>query len=116
MAGRADRIELQLPNNILVTDVKTGAITDKEGEAKYEYVLQLAAYEAMIKEIWPDAAIQLFLEAGHVLEVKLDDEIRRDFRERLNALQSILKSKSETIVSAVSVQTKGPHCLGLGQS
>ena len=112
MAGRADRIELQLPNNVLVTDVKTGAITDKEGEAKYEYVLQLAAYEAMIKEIWPDAVIQLFLEAGHVLEVKLNDEIRRDFRERLNTLQSILKSKSETIVSAVSVQTKGPHCLG----
>ncbi len=111
LSGTVDLLELVPPDQIIVTDLKTGSITDEHGQPKYEYLLQLAAYEALAKEIWPSAKIKLFLEANQHLEVVVTDEIRGDLNRRLSALLNLIKDFSQPVVEAALTQTVGDQCL-----
>ena len=111
LSGTVDRLELMPPNQVIVTDLKTGSITDEHGKPKYEYLLQLAAYEALAKENWPSAKIMLFLEANQLLEVVITDEIRSDLNQRLSSLLNLIEDFSEPVVEAALTQTVGGQCL-----
>jgi len=111
LSGTVDRLELIPPNQVIVTDLKTGNITDEHGQPKYEYLLQLAAYEALAKENWPSAEIKLFLEANQLLEVVVTDQIRSDLNERLSSLLNLIEDFTEPDVEAALTQTVGDQCL-----
>lgn len=61
MAGRADEIYRAANGNIRIVDFKTGTIHDSEGNPKRNYVLQLAAYGLVIRELDPSVDITLEL-------------------------------------------------------
>lgn len=111
LSGRADRIELNLPDEVIIADLKTGKITSDDGKVKQEYILQMAAYEALAKEKWPNKLYRLFLESGSRYELELTDENRRDLSERIQSLKKLVGSRSKSVVSAISAQGTGQHCL-----
>lgn len=60
MAGRADEIYWAAFGHIRIVDFKTGAIRDRAGNPKQDYVLQLAAYGLAVREI--DQSVEISLE------------------------------------------------------
>ena len=111
LSGRADQIELKLPDEVVITDLKTGKIFNDEGEVKSEFVLQMAAYEALAKEKWPNSKYRLFLESGSRHELELTDKNRHDLSAKINFLKELIRSTSKSVVEAISAQVIGRHCL-----
>jgi len=111
VSGRVDRIEMRLPNTVVVTDVKTGEVRGSDGAIKPEYVMQMAAYELLVKEMWPNAIIELMLDADNQYEIKLGEDERADCQNRINLLKDSLGERAKKVVEADSVQRSGRHCL-----
>jgi ATP-dependent helicase/nuclease subunit A len=72
ITGRLDRIAV-LPDEVLVADYKTGRAAPPSAEAApVLYVRQMAAYRAVLREIYPGRAVRCFLvytEGPAVLEL-----------------------------------------------
>ena len=111
LSGRIDRIEVDSSGNINVIDVKTGLLVGSDGEYKIEYLIQLAAYELLVKEKWPASNIKLFLEGSESHLIELSPEIRAELLKKLNSFREVAGKLGGTTVDAYSAQQKGPHCL-----
>ena len=111
MSGRIDKVELKFPNIAIITDFKTGAIMDCNSEIKFKYKIQLAAYELLVREVWPDVKVSLFLDNGEQFEVELTSEDRQELAKRLKNLKESISDKLKSVVASESVQTVGAGCL-----
>ncbi|WP_258087094.1 PD-(D/E)XK nuclease family protein [Xenorhabdus bovienii] len=61
MQGRADLIYQDASNLLKIFDFKTGNVTDEQNQPKEAYLLQIAAYGMMVKELVPEMSIGLVL-------------------------------------------------------
>jgi len=111
LSGRVDRLELRLPNTVVITDVKTGEVKDSDGKIFNEYVMQMAAYELLVNEVWPNSKIELVLDASNQYQVALSSKERADCKERVAQLRESLGKRAKTVVAANEVQKAGNHCL-----
>ncbi len=111
LSGRIDRIEVDSSGDMSVIDVKTGLLVGSDGEYKIEYLIQLAAYELLVKEKWPVSNIKLFLEGSESHLIELPPEIRAELLKILNSFREVVGKLGGMTVDAYSAQQKGPHCL-----
>ena len=111
LSGRIDRIEVDSSGDMSVIDVKTGLLVDSDGEYKFEHLLQLAAYELLVKEKWPASNIKLFLEGSESHAIDLSPVIRAELLRKLDFFREAVREIGGTTVDAYSAQQKGPHCL-----
>ena len=111
LSGRIDRIEVNSSGDMSVIDVKTGLLVGSDGEYKIEYLIQLAAYELLVKEKWPVSNIKLFLEGSESHLIELSPEIRAELLKILNSFREVVGKLGGMTVDAYSAQQKGPHCL-----
>lgn len=111
LSGRIDRIEVDSSGDMSVIDVKTGLLVGSDGEYKIEYLIQLAAYELLVKEKWPVSNIKLFLEGSESHLIELSPEIRAELLKILNSFREVVGKLGGMTVDAYSAQQKGPHCL-----
>jgi CRISPR/Cas system-associated exonuclease Cas4 (RecB family) len=111
LSGRVDRMELRLPNTVVITDVKTGEVKDSNGKVLNDYVMQMAAYELLVNEVWPNANIELVLDASNQYQVDLSTAERAACKRRVAQLRESLGKRAKTVVAATEVQKAGKHCL-----
>ncbi len=111
LAGKIDRLQLLDDGSIRITDFKTGEVVDVNGITKYEYQIQLAAYELLCREHWSDNSIELVLDNGAEVVVSIDHEVRVDLLEKLRELQSKVKPINQHVVKTSEYVSQSSSCL-----
>lgn len=110
MSGRADLIYQTDSRKLRVVDYKTGKVTDDLNQPKDHYLLQIAAYGMILKELAPDIDIELEL-AGiserwmGVLDFNLNKRVTRILASLDNTLPL-----NEPLYTSTLAQT-GKHCI-----
>jgi len=110
LGGFIDQLNLLEDGTIRIIDLKTGDLTDDNGLPKFEYVVQLAAYEKLCRNIWPDSPIECVLDNGSELIVDITQEIRTDIEVRLAELSQLIDGLENKVVDASVVQSLGQSC------
>jgi RecB family exonuclease len=90
LSGRPDRIERDSAGVFHVTDLKTGAVLDKDGQPLGDYALQVRLYGLMVERIDPDARVRLWLEGSERVEVPWNGTTRAETEELLDTTLSDL--------------------------
>ena len=111
LSGQIDRLEILMNNVVRIIDYKTGEVLDDNDSAKREYLMQLAAYEAICREYWPDAQFELVLDNGAEFKVTIDDEIRNELQQKLVLLRSSIGSLAGQQITAASYESLSEGCL-----
>jgi hypothetical protein len=111
LAGKIDRLQLFSDGSIRITDFKTGEMVDAAGIPKYDYQIQLAAYELLCREHWPNSSIELVLNNGSEVIVEIEPEVRSDLLEKLSVLQSRVAPISQQVVRASEFVSLSSSCL-----
>lgn len=111
LRGQIDRLEILENGVIRIIDFKTGEILDDQGNPKLQYLLQLAAYEAICRGYWPKVKFELVLDNGVEFVVEMDDAVRNEFKEKLNALQASIGDVAGQQVKASDYESLGDGCL-----
>ncbi len=111
LSGQIDRLELLDSGVIRIIDFKTGEILDDAGKPKRQYLLQLAAYEAICRGYWPHAQFELSLDNGVEIAVEIDEKIRNDFHSKLNSLRSSIGDLAGRQVDAANHESLSDGCL-----
>jgi hypothetical protein len=111
LSGQIDRLEMLMDGVVRIVDYKTGEVLDENGNAKREYVMQLAAYEAICRGYWPNAQFELVLDNGAEFRVAIDDAIRDELRQKLLSLQSSIGSLAGQQIMSQSYETLSGGCL-----
>lgn len=110
MQGRADLIYRKETGEIRVVDFKTGEVRDEKKQPKEEYLLQIAAYGMMVKELAPDINIELELSGiGGSWTSVLDNSLQEFVNRVLNSFNEILPRN--TSFSALNIARPGRHCI-----
>lgn len=65
MSGRADLIYQKDTGKLRIVDYKTGKVTDEQNQPIEKYLLQIAAYGVILKEMAPDRDVELELAGIH---------------------------------------------------
>lgn len=110
MSGRADFIYQTDSRTLRVVDYKTGKVTDDLNQPKDHYLLQIAAYGMMLKELAPDIDIELEL-AGisdrwmGVLDFNMNNRVAHILASLDNTLPL-----NESLYTSTLAQT-GKHCI-----
>lgn len=108
LSGRPDLIELDDAGTYHVTDYKTGAVVDGDGNPHDGLAFQLRLYALMLREIDSSARVRLWLEGRECVEVPWSSTHEEEARERLMAICSELPP--EETVPAIELAETGPHC------
>lgn len=109
VAGRVDLIYRGRSRGIHIVDFKTGRVTDEDGNPKDEYLLQMAAYGLIVRELDPLASISLEL-------VGRRDGWSGDFDEGLAGVVELALDELERVlplgvsVSPEDIARVGDHC------
>jgi len=111
LSGQIDRLEMLSNGVVRIIDYKTGEVLDDDGNAKREYLMQLAAYEAICRGYWPNAHFELVLDNGVEFIVEINDGIRNELRQKLNSLQTSIGHLAGQQVSAASYESLSSGCL-----
>lgn len=110
MQGRADLIYRKETGEIRVVDFKTGKVRDEKKQPKEEYLLQIAAYGMMVKELAPDVNIELELSGiGGSWTGVLDNSLQEFVNRVLDSFNEILPRN--TSFSALNIARPGRHCI-----
>lgn len=112
LAGKIDLLQLFSDGSIRITDFKTGEMVDAAGIPKYDYRIQLAAYELLCREHWPNNSIELVLNNGSEIVVEVEPEVRSDLQEKLNGLQSRVAPINQQVVRTTEFVWRSSSCLG----
>lgn len=108
LSGRPDRIERDSDGVFHITDLKSGSITNEEGQPLRDYALQVELYGLMVGKIDPDAHVRLWLEGSERVEVPWNDAARVEIEELLDEILSGLPEGLS--LSAESLAKEGSHC------
>jgi PD-(D/E)XK nuclease superfamily len=111
LRGQIDRLEILANGIVRIIDYKTGEVLDDEGKVKREYLMQLAAYEAICRRYWPDAQFELSLDNGVEVIVEINNGIRNEFQKKLNSLRTSISHLAGQQVSATSYESLSSGCL-----
>ena len=111
LSGQIDRLEMLMNNVVRIIDYKTGEVLDDNENAKREYLMQLAAYEAICRGYWPDAQFELVLDNGAEFKVTIDDEIRNELQQKLVLLRLSIGSLAGQQIMAASYESLSEGCL-----
>ena len=111
LSGQIDRLEMLTDSVVRIIDYKTGEVLDDNGNAKRDYVMQLAAYEAICRGYWPNAQFELVLDNGAEFRVTIDDAIRNELQQKLNSLRSSIGSLAGQHIMAANYETLSGGCL-----
>lgn len=108
LSGRPDLIRRDREGTFHVTDFKTGSVTNRTGDIKEDYALQLRLYGLMLQMIDPGAEVKLWVEGTQKLEVAWD-------RFHMEQTMETLRSVSERLpvgekLSATDIAEEGSHC------
>lgn len=110
MQGRADLIYRKETGEIRIVDFKTGEVRDEKKQPKEEYLLQIAAYGMMVKELAPDINIELELSGiGGSWTGVLDNSLQEFVNSVLDSFNGILPRN--TSFSALNIARPGRHCI-----
>ncbi|WP_189339468.1 PD-(D/E)XK nuclease family protein [Pectobacterium peruviense] len=110
MLGRADLIYRKETGQIRVVDFKTGEVRDEKKQPKEEYLLQIAAYGMMVKELAPDINIELELAGmGDSWTGVLDNSLQECVNRVLVSFNEILPRN--TSFSALNIAQPSGHCV-----
>lgn len=111
LAGKIDRLQLFSDNSIRITDFKTGEMVDAAGIPKYDYQIQLAAYELLCREHWPNNSIELVLNNGSEMIVEIEPQVRSDLLEKLSVLRSRVEPINQQVVNTSEHVSRTSSCL-----
>ena len=112
LAGRTDLVEMD-GDRVSVVDFKLGFSLDESGEPKHEYLLQLAAYALIVKEVLGDISVSLELRSPK-------KTFRREFDLKLESkILDMLKTMRDTLplekpLDQTILAREGEHCLACG--
>ncbi|MFK8259033.1 PD-(D/E)XK nuclease family protein [Erwinia sp. AnSW2-5] len=110
MSGRADLIYQIDSRTLRVVDYKTGKVTDDLNQPKDHYLLQIAAYGMMLKELAPDIDIELELTGISDRWIGgLDFNLNNRVAHILSSMDNTLPLNEPMHISALA-QT-GQHCI-----
>lgn len=107
LSGRPDLVE-RGTDVVHVTDLKSGAVTDEDGDIRSAHVDQLRLYALMLEEIEPGVRVRLWLHGAERVEVPWTDRDRAELRERLGHLVDLLPRGRS--VRAEALAKPGHHC------
>ncbi|UAY97879.1 PD-(D/E)XK nuclease family protein [Dickeya dadantii] len=110
MQGRADLIYQDYSGHLKVVDFKTSDVRDEQNEPKAAYLLQIAAYGMMVKELVPDMSIEL------VLKGISDSWMGMLDHHLIERITSIIRNINEFLprnvpISVYDLASVGGHCL-----
>jgi len=110
LGGVIDQLELSHNREIRIVDIKTGELTDGNGQPKHDYVIQLAAYEKLCRTIWPSSPIECVLDNGTEITIDITQEIRTEIDQRLEQLRQMITGRENSVVPASDVQVLSQSC------
>lgn len=110
MSGRADLIYQTDSGQLRVVDFKTGKVVDELNQPKDHYLLQIAAYGMIMKELVPDIDVELELAgiSDRWMGV-LDFNLNKRVTHILSSLDNTLPL-NEPLYTSTLAQT-GKHCI-----
>lgn len=112
LAGRTDLVEMD-GDRVCVVDFKLGLSLDESGEPKHEYLLQLAAYALIVKEVLGDVGVSLELRSPKkTFRREFDQMLKTKILDTLKDMQRMLPR--EILLDQAALARKGAHCLSCG--
>ena len=109
ISGRADAIYWVKPGRLRIVDFKTGKVTNDQGNPKENYLLQVAAYGRVAKELDPAADIELeLLGSSDSWTGSLDAALIAMVNGVLQKLRITLPLGMP--LAAKTLSRRGPHC------
>jgi RecB family exonuclease len=108
LSGRPDYLERDSDGTIHVTDLKTGAVLNRDGRPYDGYALQVRLYALMIERAEPLTKVRLWLEGALRVEIPWDDSIRTAVIEVLEETMTLLPEGRS--VAAETIANPGPQC------
>lgn len=106
--GSADLLEFIGDHSIRITDWKTGPVLDSNGEVKANYRLQLAAYQMLVRERWPDRKVETQLYNGEVMIVQVTSDDEETVRQSVSKIKRTINGRSKA--RAEDLALKGAEC------
>lgn len=110
LRGSADLIEFIGDHTVRITDWKTGSLVDGGGQVKVNYRLQLAAYQMLARERWPDRKVVTYLYNGDILTVQVTPNDEEEVRQCVSAIRRTVEGRSNA--RAVDLALMGDECAG----
>ena len=112
LAGRTDLIEMD-GDSVCVVDFKLGLSLDESGEPKHEYLLQLAAYALIVKEVLGDVSVSLELRSPKkTFRREFDLTQESKILDTLKTMRATLP-REKSLDQAILAR-EGEHCLACG--
>lgn len=109
LQGRADLIYQDQPDRLKIVDFKTGKVNDEKNQPKDTYLLQIAAYGIMVKELVPEMKIRLEITGiGDSWAGSLDNYLVELVTNIIGNLNDILPRDTPLLVSKLA--RTGSHC------
>lgn len=114
IVGKIDRVE-RSSDGVVLFDLKTGSLLDREGGPRAEYVEQLQLYAA----IWPahqeGRVNRLFLEPDGIEGARIEVCLPSDPDALMNEAHSLLRKVQDSADNAAAAATPSPEaCRGCG--
>ena len=109
MAGRIDYSYLDEGGTLHVVDFKTGSVTEAGGMPKPGYLIQIAAYGSMLREVISVAKVRLHLEGPRG---SWESDLTPEFENRVKYVaREINRSLPfDKIFDAAEIASPGEHC------
>jgi hypothetical protein len=112
LCGKADRVRRCDDGVLEISDFKTGAITDTNGELKASYVLQVQAYGLMALELEPQTSLRLLLDNGEESAVPSDLDSLNAARDHI--LEFVARFPAGAMMPVEELASPGSECTRCG--
>jgi RecB family exonuclease len=108
LAGRMDVVEKEAGGHVVVRDYKTGRLRERDGELRPSIEMQLRLYALAIRELQPDARIDLVAWDGADIPVDTGESALAEAQEFLVHVVEGLPANN--VMQAESLAQPGAHC------
>lgn len=109
LRGRVDVLE-RTPGQVVIRDLKTGRVRDKEGELHSHITRQMRLYGLVARALWPTVEIRLVVEWGTELDVAFGPDDQEEVRAWLTVILDRVPAGESMIAESLAVP--GQACEG----